>query len=91
MTDQAPATVRKIIIPPTPNSCGNCKFGVRIELGVVECHGLPPTPVVMGQGPGGIATGLLRARLPGNEPGCALWTSKMPVTASEWPPAEGVA
>lgn len=77
-----------IIRPSVEPTCGNCKFArpfkehpqdIAPHPGAIECHGVPPTPVVMGQGPGGVATGLLRARLPKTDEACALWALKLAV------------
>lgn len=78
----------RLIRAEAPTTCGNCKYGLPFREGLVvsaaavECHGVPPTPVVMGQGMQGIATGLLRARLAKTEPGCALWKLKLQVLAA---------
>ena len=57
------------------HNCGNCMFGdlVKEDLTMVECHGAPPTPVVMGMGPQGPAIGILWPRLPRAFKSCALW------------------
>lgn len=65
-------------MPPTlfaADTCSNCKFGqtIKEDLTIVECHGVPPTPVIMGMSPQGPAVSILRCRLPRAEPGCALW------------------
>lgn len=59
----------------TPALCGNCAFGqtIKEDLKVVECRGMPPTPVIMGMGPQGPAIGLLRARMDRAERACALY------------------
>lgn len=75
-----------IIRPPTPDTCGNCRFGepVRdgalgtVQIGVLECHGAPPTPTVVGMGPTGPAVALMRPRLEAKEPACSLWKPKLP-------------
>ena len=63
--------------------CGNCHFAATIQedLQAIECRGAPPTPAIMGMGPNGPAVGLLRARLPRAESGCALWKLKREVQA----------
>ncbi len=55
-------------------TCGNCRFRQNVveDLQILECHGLPPTPVIMGMGQTGPAVGLLRPRLPRTEKACAL-------------------
>jgi hypothetical protein len=62
----------------SPPTCGNCKFAKRLDIQVVECHGVPPTPVVIAGSPGplgkiNINVELMRARMSINEPACALW------------------
>lgn len=75
----------RIIRPTVPKTCGSCEFGVTIkeDLKITECHGAPPTPAIMGMGPSGPAVGLLRARLPRTEKGCALWAQKQNVAAED--------
>lgn len=69
--------------PPPFNNCGNCEFAqtVKEDLKVVECHGAPPTPAIMGMGPQGPAVGLLRPRLPRSEAACALHRRKAAILA----------
>lgn len=70
-----------IIRPPLIETCGNCRFGqpVRdgiggaVQLGVVECHGTPPTPCIAGMSANGPAVVLMRPRLESKEPACGLW------------------
>lgn len=62
---------------PSP-TCGNCKYAKRLDLQMIECHGVPPTPVVMGATQGAFGKvslniELMRARLSVNELPCALW------------------
>lgn len=72
--------IESVAEPEVGAKCGNCKFGARVEINAVECRGLPPTPVGMmtqdALGRPAMAVQLLRARLPSNEPGCALWKFK---------------
>lgn len=65
-------------IAPTLPRCGNCSFAKRLDLQFIECHGVPPTPVVMGASQGAFGKvnlniELMRARLSVNELPCALW------------------
>lgn len=65
-------------IAPAKPSCGNCKYAKRLDLQFIECHGVPPTPVVMGATQGAFGKvalniELMRARLSVNELPCALW------------------
>lgn len=65
-------------IAPTKPSCGNCKYAKRLDLQFIECHGVPPTPVVIGGSHGAFGkmnlnVELMRARLSVNELPCALW------------------
>lgn len=67
-----------------PATCGSCKFGKRVDITQVECHGVPPTPVVAGQqrGPLGqvsMAIQLLRPVMPAMDDGCALYQFKAQV------------
>lgn len=70
-----------------PATCGNCHFGhpfregLQIVPNAVECYGVPPTPVIMGQGPQGAAVGLMRPRLNKAEQPCAVWRSKLAIQA----------
>lgn len=69
---------------PVPDTCGNCRYGHTVQLGMTECHGVPPTPVVLGFGQNlagqtGAQIELLRARLPSDEAACALHKPKAPV------------
>ena len=75
----------KLVARPGPDAevCGRCRFSHVIpeNIEVIECHGVPPTPVVIGGKPniaGQVQLGveLLRARLPWAEAGCALWKVK---------------
>lgn len=64
-----------------PETCGTCKFGHRVDIQAVECRGIPPTPSVVASRQGlmgreEMAVQLLRARLPANEPACALYKFK---------------
>lgn len=59
-------------------TCGNCRFGKRVDVMSVECHGLPPTPAVVATGQnlaGQPATqiALLFAVQPADTPRCALY------------------
>ena len=49
---------------------------VKEDLTQRECHGVPPTPVVLGMGPQGPAIAVLRARIPSTTPACALHRRK---------------
>lgn len=65
-----------------PNErCSNCRYAHPIveDLTIIECHGIPPTPCVMGMTPNGPAVGILRPRLPRAEPSCSLWKFKSAV------------
>lgn len=49
-------------------SCGSCRFGHRVDLNVIECHGTPPVPVMVPAPPDAlgrpqVGIQLLRARL----------------------------
>lgn len=78
-----------VLLRPTPSvalpTCGTCHYGrvVREGLAIVpnatECGGVPPTPVIMGQGPGGAAIGLMRPRMSKTEPACALHRPKLAI------------
>jgi len=70
------------LIIAEPARCGNCHFAqtIKEDLSACECHGAPPTPAIMGMGPGGPVVGLLRPRLPRAEPACALWKQKLAVS-----------
>lgn len=74
-----------IIRPAMPDTCGNCKFGQTVvdDFKIVECHGAPPTPAIMGMGAQGPAVGLLRARLPRVEKACALWKLRLETLAND--------
>lgn len=70
-------------------NCGSCFYGhdfregplMPVVANAIECRGIPPTPVIMGQGPNGAAVGLMRPRIAKTEPGCALWREKCAPTA----------
>lgn len=67
-----------------PETCGNCKHGQRADLNVVECYGVPPTPVATAQGRDmagqtQVAIQLLRPRLPANERACSLWSFRQQI------------
>lgn len=74
-----------IIRPSVVPTCGNCNYGhpfregLATVAGASECFGVPPTPVIMGQGPGGAAIGLMRPRVANTERACALWKLKLAV------------
>lgn len=55
-------------------TCGNCLFGTTVpeDLSIVECHGVPPTPCIIGMTAQGPSVVMMRCRLPRAEPGCAL-------------------
>lgn len=62
-------------------TCGNCHFTKAVSLGVVECWGLPPTPVVMGGKPNlagqvELQIELLRPQMSTQSPACALHRMK---------------
>jgi hypothetical protein len=80
MSDTA-GTLASAGAAPTGPTCGNCRFGARVEINVVECRGVPPTPVAMlGQDAVGrptMAVQLLRPRLPSSMEGCALHRPRM--------------
>jgi hypothetical protein len=66
-----------------PETCGTCKYARRnpADLRQVECGGVPPTPVVMGQernqlGQVNMAIQLMRPVLPATEPACGLYKFK---------------
>lgn len=67
--------------------CGNCHFGkvfregLAVVTGASECWGSPPIPVIMGQGPGGAAIGLMRPRVPNTDDACALWKLKLAIAS----------
>lgn len=59
-------------------SCGNCEHTKRIDLQVVECFGVPPTPCITGAQQGALGrmnltVELMRPRMAVNEKPCALW------------------
>ena len=66
------------------HNCGNCNFGdmLKEDLTMVECHGAPPTPVILGMGPQGPAIGILWPRLPRSMRSCALWKMRGETPAS---------
>jgi hypothetical protein len=73
----------EFIIPRALSTCGNCRYGAIIpeQLGVVECNGVPPTPVMVavGQNLAGqqqMSIQLFRARLDMRQASCALWAAK---------------
>lgn len=60
--------------------CGNCAFGrpVNGQTAIIECHGLPPTPILMGFQQDALGRpnpniALMFPRVPANEARCALW------------------
>lgn len=70
-----------IIRAPTQTTCGNCEFGANVQIGVVECFGVPPTPVLMGArqnlaGQQEANIQLLRPRLDATTAACALHRMK---------------
>lgn len=69
------------LIRPRLPTCGDCRFGKTINIGLTECWGLPPTPVVIGvgrnlAGQGEAQIELLRPRLAATTAGCALHEPK---------------
>lgn len=58
--------------------CATCKHGVRVDLKLLECYGLPPTPVVIGGKPDALGrmslqVELMRPRLAITERACSLY------------------
>ena len=47
------------------------------SIDMVACHGVPPTPVVVGMSPQGPALSLLYANMKRREPRCALWAKQV--------------
>lgn len=75
-TDKRLQSVQSLSLTPDAPTCGNCFFGHGVDVGQVECRGLPPTPIPM---PARDAVGniamtiqMMRPRLPTTLAGCAL-------------------
>lgn len=69
------------ILPVKLPTCGTCQFGKTVQLGIAECWGLPPTPVVLGGKPNmagqiEMHVELMRPRQDARTAGCALWREK---------------
>lgn len=61
--------------------CGNCYFGLMKDpanLMMRECHGLPPTPVVVGMTPQGPHIVGLSPQMAADHPACALHAPAKP-------------
>lgn len=52
---------------------------VPANLEMIECRGLPPTPVVVGMSPQGPALSLLYPNLPRKTEGCGVWKRKVSI------------
>lgn len=57
--------------------CGNCAFGHGVDIGVVECRGMPPQLILMPDARGNASLQLARPNLPSSTPGCALHRMRM--------------
>jgi hypothetical protein len=63
---------------PTKETCGNCRWGRRVDqmLGPqaqVECYGVPPTAIPIGQTANGLQIMTTRPVLEAQTPRCGLW------------------
>lgn len=79
-------TEQKIFTASASETCGSCRFARFEDMGLIECRGVPPTPVVLGMGQNlagkqGANVQLLRARLPATEAACALYREVKQFTA----------
>lgn len=69
------------LIQPRLETCGTCRYGKPIQIGVTECWGAPPTPAIIGGKPNvagqvEMTIELLRPRIASNTSRCALWAEK---------------
>lgn len=70
-----------IIRPKTKPICGGCEFACPVaeNLTLIECRGIPPTPVLLGADPrGNPVVNLMSPRLPRTSRACALFQEKTP-------------
>lgn len=69
------------LIAVKAQTCGGCRYAKLLDIGEIECGGVPPTPVMLGvrQGLAGQSEpmiGLFRPRMPSTMAGCALWKAR---------------
>lgn len=83
MTEPAtrPVLTGELIHQVRAETCGNCRYAKPIQLGTIECWGLPGTPVVLGGKPNiagqvEIQIEIMRPRCPTAQARCALWAEK---------------
>lgn len=62
-------------------TCSNCRYAKFLDIGQIECGGVPPTPVMLGvqqniAGQPEPMIALFRPKMPSSMAACALWRER---------------